>query len=140
VQIAARNAATETGTRALGAISAPAQLPTESDATAQAERYALIHRKRAALIRRHGGLPDRREIGRVPPGVVQAIVTGTTPNLCALDRASQRPAAPDGSECSVIPGRRSRPGTQGHLAQRRHWVPALRFASAGMTRNARSQW
>ena len=62
-------------------------------AIAEAERYALVHRARAILIRRHGRLPDRRDIGLVPPDVVHALVTGTTPVLRALDKKSKHPLA-----------------------------------------------
>jgi hypothetical protein len=66
--------------------------PPPRDAVAEAERYALLHRKNAALIRRLGRLPDKLDIGWVPPDVVHTIATGTTPGLCALDRKSRQPA------------------------------------------------
>jgi hypothetical protein len=68
---------------------APAEPPL-ADPTAQAERYALQHRKRAMLIRRLGRLPDRIDIGRLPPRVVHALVSGSTPILRALDEKRPR--------------------------------------------------
>lgn len=62
-----------------------AQQP-QPDPIAEAERYAVAHRKRAVLIRSLGRLPDRLAVGRLPPAVVHAIVTGTTPLLQALGR------------------------------------------------------
>ena len=87
---AARDAATATEQRALGLLAealdrAPPVEPTMPDPIAEAERYALQHRKRAVLIRRLGRLPDGIDIGVLTPEVVHAIVTGTTPVLRALD-------------------------------------------------------
>jgi hypothetical protein len=65
----------------------------QPDAIAKAEGYTLLHRKRAALIRRLGRMPDRIKIGRLPPEVVHAIVTATTPILRALDATQALPAA-----------------------------------------------
>jgi hypothetical protein len=59
--------------------------PKPPTPTAEAERYALQHRKRAKLIRRLGRLPDKTDIGWLPPEVVHALVTGRTPILRALD-------------------------------------------------------
>jgi hypothetical protein len=70
---------------------APQPAAPQPAAIAAAERYALVHRQRAILIRRHGRLPDRRDIGLVPPDVVHALVTGTTPLLRALDKKSRPP-------------------------------------------------
>jgi hypothetical protein len=50
----------------------------------EAKQYALIHPRRAALIRSLGGLPDRCDFGPPDPELVQAIVTGTSPTLRAL--------------------------------------------------------
>lgn len=70
---------------------APAQArspqPPRPNPIAEAERYALQHRKRAVLIRRLGHLPPK--FGWLAPEAVHAIATGTTPILCALD---ERPA------------------------------------------------
>jgi len=96
---AASDAATQVERRTLGlmadALAAAAPVPGESprrNPVTEAERYALLHRKHATLIRRLGRLPDRREIGWLPPDVVHAIATGTTPGLCALDKQSRRPS------------------------------------------------
>ena len=63
----------------------PAPSARPANAIAEAERYAVQHRKRAMLIRRLGRLPDKLNIGSVLPEVVHAIASGTTPILCALD-------------------------------------------------------
>jgi hypothetical protein len=99
---AAREAAATAETRALSLMAealahgppppAPEAAPAPSAATpapkrdpiAEAERYATNHRKNATLIRRLGRLPDRVAVGAVPPEVVHAIATGTTPILMAL--------------------------------------------------------
>jgi hypothetical protein len=102
---AARDAATQTEHRALGlmadalahAAPPPAPVPPADprpDPIAEAERYALSHRKRAVLIRRFGRLPDKLAVGWLRPEVVHAIATGTTPTLRALDaRPRHAPAA-----------------------------------------------
>jgi hypothetical protein len=51
----------------------------------EAEQYALIYPRRAALIRSLGGLPDKCDFGPPSPELVAAIVTGTSPPLRALD-------------------------------------------------------
>jgi hypothetical protein len=51
----------------------------------EAEQYALIYPRRAALIRALGGLPDRCDFGPPAPALVAAIVAGTCPRLRALD-------------------------------------------------------
>ena len=97
----ARDAATAIEQRALGLLAealdrappaAPAA-PATPDPIAAAERYALLHRKRAALIRRLGRLPDRIDVGGLTPEVVHALVTGTTPTLRALDHKPLRATA-----------------------------------------------
>jgi hypothetical protein len=67
-------------------------LPAEKpfNPVTEAERYAVLHRKRAVLIRRLGRLPDKVNVGWLRPEVVQAIVTGTTPILRALDQKTPR--------------------------------------------------
>jgi hypothetical protein len=95
---ATRDAATATEQRALGLLAealdrAPPAEPATPDPIAEAERYALQHRKRAVLIRRLGRLPDKIDIGVLTPEVVHAIVTGTTPRLRALDDKPHAAAA-----------------------------------------------
>ncbi|HXA26209.1 MAG TPA: hypothetical protein VNW90_28330 [Acetobacteraceae bacterium] len=66
----------------------PAPEPEPDDAFArlgEAEQYALIYPRRAALIRSLGGLPDRCDFGPPEPDLVRAIVTGTSATLRALD-------------------------------------------------------
>ena len=66
----------------------PMPEPEPDDAFArlgEAEQYALIYPRRAALIRSLGGLPDRCDFGPPEPDLVRAIVTGTSATLRALD-------------------------------------------------------
>jgi hypothetical protein len=63
------------------------------DPVAEAERYALQHHKRAALIRRLGRLPDKFPVPWLRPEVVHAIATGTTPILRALEQKAGRAGA-----------------------------------------------
>ncbi len=63
------------------------QVP-QPDLVAEAEQYAIIYPRRAALIRSLGRLPDRPDFGPPPPELVHAIVTGNSPQLCALDTAT----------------------------------------------------
>ena len=72
---------------------APANATATPSPIDEAERYALLHRKRAALIRRLGRLPEKINVGPIPPDVVRALVTGTTPILRALDSKPSRHAA-----------------------------------------------
>ena len=51
----------------------------------EAEQYAVMHPDRASRIRAAGGLPQRCDFGPPEPELVQAIVSGTSPVLCALD-------------------------------------------------------
>jgi hypothetical protein len=60
---------------------------------AEAERYALQHRKRASLIRTLGRLPDKLNIGALAPEVVHAIATGTSAILQALGPRNHPPTA-----------------------------------------------
>ena len=74
----------------------PAQTPPatpQPTPLAQAERYALEHRKRATLIRSLGRLPDKLNIGALAPEVVHAIATGTTAILQALGPINRPPIA-----------------------------------------------
>jgi hypothetical protein len=67
---------------------APTREPEPDDAfgrLTEAEQYALIHPRRAALIRSVGGLPDHCDFGPPAPDLVHAIVTGTSPTLRGLD-------------------------------------------------------
>lgn len=68
----------------------PAQAPPP-DSIAEAERYALHHRKRAVLVRRLGHLPGK--FGWLPPAVQHAIATGNTPILRGLDEKPHRAMA-----------------------------------------------
>jgi hypothetical protein len=64
-----------------------------ADIAADAERYALSHRKRAALIRTLGHLPDKLDFGPLSPQLVAAIVTGNSPVLRSLDTGARQPRA-----------------------------------------------
>ena len=57
----------------------------EPNIAEEADHYARIYPKRAALIRSLGGLPKPCTFGRPEPALVQAIVTGTSPTLLELD-------------------------------------------------------
>jgi len=65
----------------------------QADIAAEADQYALGHRKRAALIRSLGRLPDRLDVGPLRPELVHAIVTGTSAILRALDKPAAVAAA-----------------------------------------------
>jgi hypothetical protein len=72
---------------ALATAPAPAQSEApQSDPIIEAEHYALHHRKRAALIRRFGRLPQKLDFGPMSPELVHAIATGATPILRALEK------------------------------------------------------
>ena len=63
----------------------PEPEPTDTFALlTEAEQYAIIYPRRAALIRSLGRLPDKCDFGPPAPELVHAIVTGTSPTLCAL--------------------------------------------------------
>jgi hypothetical protein len=66
----------------------PQSAEPAADMATEADRYALAHRKRAMLIRRLGRVPDRLDFGAMPPGLVRAIVTGTSAILRGLDPKS----------------------------------------------------
>jgi hypothetical protein len=70
--------------------------PPQPDPIAEAEQYALHHRKRAVLIRRFGRVPDRLDFGPLRPAMVHAIATGDTPVLRALDEKPHRATVPAG--------------------------------------------
>jgi hypothetical protein len=63
------------------------------DIAAEADAYALLHRKRAALIRSLGRRPDRLEFGPLSPELVRQIATGTSEVLRSLDAKATRPEA-----------------------------------------------
>jgi hypothetical protein len=63
----------------------PDRPPAPADIATEADQYALRHRKRAALIRRLGRLPDHVDCGPMPPELLAAIVSGDSPILQALD-------------------------------------------------------
>jgi hypothetical protein len=90
----AHHAALEQLTEALADTppAAPPTQPAQPSPIVEAERYAVLHRKRATLIRSLGRLPDRLGVGYLPPAVVHALVTGTTPILRALGKKSPTPA------------------------------------------------
>jgi hypothetical protein len=100
-------------------IPAPDEVPPRTDIAAEADQYALDHRKRAALIRSLGRLPDKLSLGPLSPDLVHAIVTGTSPVLQALDQpgSAARPADRHAACVNVSPTetrdagetRRSRP-------------------------------
>ena len=63
--------------------------PQPAPATeAEAEQHAIFFPPRAALNRSLGGLPAKCDVDPPPPDLVHAIVTGTTPTLCALDAST----------------------------------------------------
>lgn len=68
---------------------------TNRDPIAEAERYALNHSKRAALISRLRRLQDKTDIGWVAPDIVQALVTGSRPILLGWTRSAGFIALPD---------------------------------------------
>ena len=82
---------------ALGRHDAPepaaAQAEPEPDLTEEADRYAIDHPGRVALMRSLGGLPAKCHF--IPPrqALVEAIVTGTSPTLRALDKPVEAAAA-----------------------------------------------
>jgi hypothetical protein len=74
----------------------PAPLPAsveeaepQADLAAEADQYAIIHPRRAALMRRLGGLPEKCTFGPPAADLVDAIVAGRSAILCALDGAAE---------------------------------------------------
>ena len=65
----------------------------QPDLVAEAEQYAVIYPRRAALIRSLGGLPDNCGFGPPPPELVHAIATGASATLRALDSRAEAAAA-----------------------------------------------
>jgi hypothetical protein len=78
------------------------------DIADEADQYARIYPKRAALIRSLGGLPEPCTFGRPDPELVQAIATGTSPTLLELDREM----AEDTGSKTAIPALRSNAPTR----------------------------
>jgi hypothetical protein len=64
---------------------APAEEP-KPDLIKEAELYAAMYPRRAALIRRHGRVPDNISFGPPDDHLVPVLVHGRTPVLLALDR------------------------------------------------------
>jgi hypothetical protein len=64
-----------------------------ADIAADAEQYARSHRKRAALIRTLGHLPDKLDFGPLSPQLVAAIVSGSSPVLRSLDTGARQSRA-----------------------------------------------
>jgi hypothetical protein len=60
----------------------------------EADQYAITYPRRAALIRSLGGLPAPCTFGPPEPELVQAIVTGASATLRALDAPAGAAAAP----------------------------------------------
>jgi hypothetical protein len=59
------------------------------DPVTEADQYAVIYPRRAALIRSLGSLPARCDFGPPSAALVHAIVTGTSPILRALDSPAE---------------------------------------------------
>jgi hypothetical protein len=59
----------------------------QADIAAEADYYAAVYPRRAALIRALGGLPAKLDFGPPSSEMVHAIVTGTSPVLQALGTA-----------------------------------------------------
>jgi len=77
-------------------LAAPHPMPAtglDPEVAAEANRYALQHRKRAALIRRLGRLPDRLDCGPLSPDLIRAIATGTSSILQSLDQRARAAVA-----------------------------------------------
>jgi hypothetical protein len=69
------------------AVAAPAAAEEpKPDLIKEAELYAAMYPRRAALIRRHGRVPDNVSFGPPDDYLVPVLVHGQTPALLALDR------------------------------------------------------
>ena len=86
----------------------------EPNIAEEADQYARIYPKRAALIRSLGGLPQPCTFGRPEPALVQAIVTGSSPTLLELDE----PQDDDSGQPRAAPAFRLVPELSGR--QKRH--------------------
>ncbi len=64
----------------------PASEP-RTDLAAEAELYAVMYPRRAALIRGHGGVPENVSFGPPRDDLARILVTGRTPALLALDHS-----------------------------------------------------
>jgi hypothetical protein len=62
------------------------------DLSAEADTYAMVHPRRARLIRKLGRLPSNWDFAAPKPELVHAIVTGKSPALLALDTPTDAPA------------------------------------------------
>ena len=80
-----------TGHSAAGLMTEALAAPKQPEPAAEADRYALGHRKRAALIRSLGRLPDNLNVGPLSLALVRAIVTGSSPVLRSLDKHTRQP-------------------------------------------------
>jgi hypothetical protein len=67
----------------------PAKPEPAPDLAAEADQYAIIYPRRAALFRAHGGMPDKITFGPPSAELVHAIVTGDSPILRALDHTQE---------------------------------------------------
>jgi hypothetical protein len=74
----------------------PASEEPRADLVAEADLYATMYPRRAALIRARGGLPEPCDFGPPRPELVHIIVTGTSPALLALNVEPQHEAAAAG--------------------------------------------
>ena len=63
----------------------PAAPPQEFGALTEAEQYAVLYPERAARIRAAGGLPAPLDFGPPEPTLIDALVSGNSPILQALD-------------------------------------------------------
>lgn len=63
----------------------PAAPPQEFGALTEAEQYAVVYPERAARIRAAGGLPAPLDFGPPEPTLIEALVSGNSPILQALD-------------------------------------------------------
>ena len=72
----------------------PAPAPEASfESLSEADQYALMYPDRARRIRAAGGLPPNFNAGPPAPDLLQQIVAGTSPTLCALDPPALMAAA-----------------------------------------------
>jgi hypothetical protein len=67
----------------------------DPEVAAEADRYALTHRKRAALIRSLGRLPDRLDCAPRSPDLIRAIAAGTSHST--REPALRPPSVPEGN-------------------------------------------
>jgi hypothetical protein len=63
----------------------------QPDLSAEADTYAIVHPRRARLIRKLGRLPRNWDFAAPKPELVHAIVTGKSPALLALDAPTDAP-------------------------------------------------